>query len=69
MDALDPPLARPPAPWPRVALLALRSVQHDRPKHAVAWVTMFTLYLRPGELLAMQVRDVLRPTANAKWAA
>lgn len=53
--------ARPPLPWVLVSALAVNMMQRQQHIAAMAILLMFTAYLRPGEAMDLQVRDLIAP--------
>lgn len=56
-----PPRSRVPLPWERTAALAAIMHRNGKRPSAVALLTSFDTYIRPGALMQLQVGDVLRP--------
>eukprot|EP00959_Pyramimonas_sp_CCMP1952_P356804 7471554-Pyramimonas_sp.AAC.1 len=61
-NRLDPGRTRPPLPLALAALIAVELVGMNLVSMALAVMLMFSAYLRPIELLSLQVTDVLVPT-------
>ncbi|CAK0817860.1 unnamed protein product, partial [Prorocentrum cordatum] len=61
-NRLDPGMTRPPLPLAFAALIAVELVGMNLVSMALAVMLMFSAYLRPIELLSLQVTDVLVPT-------
>ena len=58
---IDPQKTRPPLPWELVAGIAMKMRARRRQHAALAVLTMFSAYLRPGECLGIQKTDLVRP--------
>ncbi|CAK8991991.1 unnamed protein product [Durusdinium trenchii] len=58
---IDPQKTRPPLPWELVAGIAMKMQARTRHHAALAVLTMFSAYLRPGECLGIQKTDLVRP--------
>lgn len=57
----DPQRTRPPIPWALVAGLAMVMLKKGKLIEAALVLVMFTAYLRPGEALNLQKKDLVRP--------
>jgi len=57
----EPQQTRPPLPWVLVSALAVNMMQRQQHIAAMAILLMFTAYLRPGEAMDLQVRDLIAP--------
>ena len=64
---VDPQKTRPPLPWELVASLAMKMRKRGRMQPALATLTMFTAYLRPGECLAIQKADLVKPMPKQEF--
>ncbi|CAK0906896.1 unnamed protein product, partial [Prorocentrum cordatum] len=68
-NRLDPGRTRPPLPLAFAALIAVELVGMGLGGMALAVMLMFSAYLRPIELLSLQVSDVLVPTQGSPYYA
>ena len=67
---LDPGVTTPPVPWEVVCGLALYVYEALGSKIAcLAWITMFTAYLRPADLHALRGEDLAAPAGSSQWWA
>ncbi|CAK0878107.1 unnamed protein product, partial [Prorocentrum cordatum] len=64
-NRLDPGRTRPPLPLALAALIAVELVGMNLVSMALAVMLLFSAYLRPIELLSLQVTDVLAPTKGS----
>lgn len=62
---LCPPRARLPVPYEAVCLLSLQAYREHKLEVCLALQLMFLLYLRPGEVFAIRVQDVVQPIRRA----
>eukprot|EP00973_Karenia_brevis_P043060 5962196-Karenia_brevis.AAC.1 len=68
---MAPNTSRFPLPWPWVAGIALSMMYNKHSAAALALLLCFNTYLRPGECLALRMKDVVAPAPNADmpfWA-
>ncbi|CAK0852660.1 unnamed protein product [Prorocentrum cordatum] len=68
-NRLDPGRTRPPLPLAFAALIAVELVGMGLGGMALAVMLMFSAYLRPIELLSLQLSDVLVPTQGSPYYA
>lgn len=66
---VDPQKTRPPIPWPLVATMVMMMLRKNQKVSALAVMLMFTGYLRPGETLDLQRRDLVPPMPGSKHFA
>ncbi|CAE7391323.1 ANK1 [Symbiodinium sp. CCMP2592] len=59
---MDPGKTRPPIPFPVIALIVLYLMRQSLGEAALLILLMFSAYLRPGEALALQIPDVVKPS-------
>ena len=64
---VDPQKTRPPLPWELVASIAMKMRKRGRMHPALATLTMFTAYLRPGECLAIHKVDLVKPMPKQEF--
>ena len=57
----EPQRTQPPLPWPLIAAMTLSMLRRGRNRTAAGVLLMFSAYLRPGELLDLQVVDLVAP--------
>lgn len=57
----EPQKTRPPLPWPLIAAMTLAMLKKGRAHAAAGVLLMFSAYLRPGEMLDLQIGDLVAP--------
>ena len=57
----DPQRTRPPLPWSLVLSISMKMIDKGHLHYAAAVLLMFNAYLRPGERMALQRTDLVRP--------
>ncbi|CAL1154679.1 unnamed protein product [Cladocopium goreaui] len=63
---LEPQQTRPPVPWLLIQAISMELLKKNKKASAAAILLMFTAYLRPGEALDVQRRDLVPPLPGSK---
>ena len=64
---LSPGQSRVGLPWSHLCLVLQRLLVCGKFRYAVCFLLMWVCYLRPSELLSIQVEDFIRPTRLSPW--